>query len=221
MAQLPSNVVTVLALRALKFIFLLVALGVLVSDTLYVPNDVFDYELEYSFDDVYAYRYVLATIVIGMLFALLQIVFTIYNFKTGIKLYGVCIFQFNFYADKVISYLLGTGAAAGFGATNEMKHILLLAEYLIEGNNSTIDTDIGFNVFDKFFNQANAAIACVFLAFITSALISILSSWALTSMEPHQEPKTLTHLDTEAQKDPKALPEPQPQHQTTIARVQD
>ncbi|XP_047313926.1 CASP-like protein 4D1 [Impatiens glandulifera] len=149
MAQLPSNVVTVLALRALKFIFLLVALGVLVSDTLYVPNDVFDYELEYSFDDVYAYRYVLATIVIGMLFALLQIVFTIYNFKTGIKLYGVCIFQFNFYADK-------------------------------------------------FFNQANAAIACVFLAFITSALISILSSWALTSMEPHQEPKTLTHLDTEA-----------------------
>ena len=57
-----------------------------------------------------------------------------------------------------MSFMLATAAGAGFGATNDLKH------YFELGN---------------FFDKAFASTSLVFLAFICTAVLSVLSSYAL------------------------------------------
>ncbi|GKU91930.1 hypothetical protein SLEP1_g5735 [Rubroshorea leprosula] len=62
---------------------------------------------------------------------------------------------------QVLSYTLATGAAAGFGATSDMRSA---SEGLISHN---------------FFNRGYAASALVLLGFVCAAFLSIFSSHAL------------------------------------------
>ncbi|XP_028116659.1 CASP-like protein 4D1 isoform X2 [Camellia sinensis] len=64
-------------------------------------------------------------------------------------------------SDLVIFML--TSAAAGFGATIDLKSVL-------EGNGSSLD---------PFFNKGNAAASLLLLGFLGTAVLSILSSLAL------------------------------------------
>ena len=64
---------------------------------------------------------------------------------------------------QVISYILATGAAAAFGATKDMKPLLSLA---------TIGSD-------KFFNKGYASASLLLLGFVCTAILSVLSSYAL------------------------------------------
>ncbi|XP_028116658.1 CASP-like protein 4D1 isoform X1 [Camellia sinensis] len=66
-------------------------------------------------------------------------------------------------SDLVIFMLTMTGAAAGFGATIDLKSVL-------EGNGSSLD---------PFFNKGNAAASLLLLGFLGTAVLSILSSLAL------------------------------------------
>ncbi|KAJ9160108.1 hypothetical protein P3X46_025539 [Hevea brasiliensis] len=109
-----------LVLRVLTFIFLLASLIILTTNTATLEVDLV--EVKVHFKDVYAYRYMVAAIVIGFAYTILQMAFTLYHVATGNRAMsddGSLVFDF--YGDKVISYVLATGAAAGFGVTKDMK----------------------------------------------------------------------------------------------------
>ncbi|KAM7271118.1 hypothetical protein ACFE04_030332 [Oxalis oulophora] len=111
-----------------------------------------------EFHDVYSYRYMMATIVFGMLYALLQMVFKFYSFNTRKSIIaGDGGLLFDFYGDKVITYFMATGAAAGFGATKDLQ-----------GSDSS-----------SFYDKGYASASLLLLAFFCSAIISIFSSYAL------------------------------------------
>ncbi|KAI8030203.1 CASP-like protein 4D1 [Camellia lanceoleosa] len=164
MAPPPSTVVSpvvTLMLRVLTFIFLLISLIILATNNTILSTNIATIKIRFS--DVYAYKYMLFTILIGLAYTLLQTLFTIYQMSTGNRLGGDCLCQFDFYADKLMSYILATGAAAGFGATIDLKSVL-------EGNGSGLD---------HFFNKGNAAASLLLLGFLCTAVLSILSSLAL------------------------------------------
>ncbi|KAF5729588.1 RecName: Full CASP-like protein 4D1 Short RcCASPL4D1 [Tripterygium wilfordii] len=153
--------VTILVLRTLTFVFLFVSLVVITTSTATLEVDI--YEFKVHFKDVYAYRYMLATIVIGMAYMILQIGFMLYNVVTGNRLMaGDRNLLFDFYGDKVISYLLATGAAAAFGSTKDMKP-------LFSGSGDV----------DKFFNKGYVSASLLLLGFVCTAILSVLSSYAL------------------------------------------
>ncbi|XP_054789748.1 CASP-like protein 4D1 isoform X2 [Prosopis cineraria] len=77
---------------------------------------------------------------------------------------GNGVYIFNFYADKVISYLLMSGAAAGFGASQDVHRIF--------------DDTLNLNL-DDFFAKANASASLLLIAFLCSAIASIFSSYEL------------------------------------------
>ncbi|KAG6578707.1 hypothetical protein SDJN03_23155, partial [Cucurbita argyrosperma subsp. sororia] len=103
-------------------------------------------------------RYVLATIIIGIVFNLLQIAFSLLNIVKGAT--GTILFDF--FGDKFLSYLLATGTAAGFGLSVDLQ---------------TLDPD---DYFGTFFDKAYAASALLLFAFFCSAAVSIISSFALS-----------------------------------------
>lgn len=67
-------------------------------------------------------------------------------------------------AVQIVSYLLATGAAAGFGVTVDMKTLIELL--------STFD-------FGNFYAKGYASSSLLLLAFFCTAVLSVLSSYAL------------------------------------------
>jgi hypothetical protein len=63
---------------------------------------------------------------------------------------------------QAVSYILATGAAAGFSATKELKKVTFGDAHLT-----------------RFFNLGYASVLLLFLAFLCTAILSILSSYAL------------------------------------------
>ncbi|KAF9674741.1 hypothetical protein SADUNF_Sadunf10G0158400 [Salix dunnii] len=153
---------TALILRVLTFAFLLASLAILTTNTstLEIGDDL----LKIRFKDIYSYRYMLATIVFGIAYTVLQVAFTLHHIvKRNAQTSSDGNPVFDFYGDKVISYILATGAAAGFGATKDMKPLLSL-------------TVLGA---DKFFNKGYASASLLLLGFVCTAILSVLSSYAL------------------------------------------
>ncbi|CAA3002237.1 CASP PIMP1 [Olea europaea subsp. europaea] len=108
-----------------------------------------------------AYRYLCATIVIGLAYSLLQTAFTIFHVSTGNRIGVDGLDYIDFYGDKVVSYVLATGAAASFGMTQELKNL---------------DSGAGTT---KFIMTTDAATSLCLLAFLFTAISSIFSSFAL------------------------------------------
>ncbi|KAG5237588.1 hypothetical protein OIU76_012358 [Salix suchowensis] len=155
-----STRMTVLVLRVLTFAFLLISIVILTTNTSTLEAG--DAEFKIRFKDVYSYQYMLAAIVIGMAYTILQVALTLNHIvKRNAETSGDGNLVFDFYGDKVISYLLATGAAAAFGATNDMKPLLAL---------------FGF---DNFVSKGYASASLLFLGFVCTAILSVLSSYAL------------------------------------------
>lgn len=150
-----------LAVRILTFIFLLIAAIVLGTNKVTAANG-FGGGVEIKFQDFYAFRYVLATAIIGILYTLLQAAFTIFHVSTGNRIGGEGLYQLDFYGDKAISYLLATGAAAGFGLAVDLNRL--------PGNDSPTK---------DFLDKANASASLVLMGFLLSAASSIFSSLSL------------------------------------------
>ncbi|XVE99554.1 hypothetical protein REPUB_Repub03eG0209000 [Reevesia pubescens] len=160
-----SPVIT-LVLKVVMFAILFASLIILVTDTVTVPIDLV-LEQKVNFDDVYAYRYVLASNIIGLVYSLLQTAFSLYHLVTGNRLIaGNGGFVFDFYGDKVISYIVATGCAAGFGVTKDLKA-------LADARN--LD-------FGDYFDKAYAFASLLLLAFLCAAILSVFSSYALPKM---------------------------------------
>ncbi|KAL6311848.1 hypothetical protein AAG906_024442 [Vitis piasezkii] len=158
----PSPVIS-LVLRLLTFISILISLIILTNNSATIVVN--STELKLRFKDVYAYRYMLFALVVGLPYILLQIVFGIYHVSMGkrISSSGESLLQFDFYADKVMSYILATGTGAAFGATLDLKEVF---------------SELGSN-YNKFFNKGSAAASFILFAFLFTAVSSVFSSLAL------------------------------------------
>nr|GMC63641.1 CASP-like protein PIMP1 [Ipomoea batatas] len=162
-----------LVVRVFTIILIVASLIVLATDNITYELGFYGNSYQLKFTDIYAYRYMLSVMVIGLAWILLQSAFTIFHFNSGNPFGGEVFAHIEFYGDKVISYLLGTGAAAGFGLTVDAKRALKL---------DSIQND--------FFNKANAAASLLLIAFLLSAISSIFSSYNL--------PKAVTVAPTPA-----------------------
>ncbi|KAL5569090.1 hypothetical protein UlMin_025665 [Ulmus minor] len=147
-----------LILRVFTLVLLIIALIVLAinSKTL---DLITGEEVELRFQDIYAYRYMLSAIVIGTAYTLLQLAFSIYHIINNAK--DNVYLLFDFYGDKIISYLLATGAAAGFGLTKDMNEAIDISEL------------------EDFYAKGYASASLLLLAFVCTAVLSVLSSYAL------------------------------------------
>ncbi|XP_034704239.1 CASP-like protein 4D1 [Vitis riparia] len=154
----PPSPVAALVLRILTLISISISFIVLITNTTTLSSDYGKVKLH--FKDVYSYRYMVFTLVVGFAYTLLQIAFTIYQVCMGKRLSsGDGLYQFDFYGDKVVSYVLATGVGAAFGATIDLK-----------------EASSGAN---KFFNKGSAAASLLLLAFLFTAVSSVFSSLAL------------------------------------------
>ncbi|CAN1746978.1 CASP-like protein 4D1 [Linum perenne] len=152
-------------LRILTLICLLISMVILTTNTVTLqvvtnfsatgPNIV---GIKIHFKDIYTYRYLLGATVVGIAYMLLQIVLTMCSIAKGRD--GSL--MFDFYGDKVISYILATGSAAALGATRDMKPLFA-----------------GVGNVDKFFNKGYASASMLFLGFVCTAILSVMSSYAL------------------------------------------
>ncbi|XP_057789141.1 CASP-like protein PIMP1 [Salvia miltiorrhiza] len=158
MAPPPSTTVspaTTLIVRVVTLVCLLISVIVIATNNPEVDGG------KMKFNDFYAYRYMLATGVVGIAYTFLQIAFTIYFVSTGNRLGGNGLMFLDFFGDKALSYLLATGAAAGFGLTVDLNRI-------------GFESDV-----KDFLNKANAAASLLFFGFIFSVVSSIFSSFSL------------------------------------------
>ncbi|BAT83045.1 hypothetical protein VIGAN_04014200 [Vigna angularis var. angularis] len=157
----PSNSSTassrtvLLLMRVLTFVFLLIALILIAT----LKQTDADTEEQVKFSDFYAYRYMLATIIIGFAYNLLQMAFSIFTVVSGNRvLSGDGGYLFDFFADKMISYFMISGSAAGFGLTVELGR----------GVPSNPFTD-----------KANASASLLLIGFVFTAIASTITSFAL------------------------------------------
>ncbi|KAK2359872.1 CASP protein 4D1 [Trifolium repens] len=164
----PSNSTVsrtiLLLMRVLTFVFLLIALILIVLTKETIDPDDYD-ETKIKFQDVHAYRYMISTIVIGFIYNLLQMALSIFNVASGNRvLNGDIGYKFDFYGDKIISYFLLSGSAAGFGVSEDLQRFSdeILELPLI-----------------SFFGKANASASLLLFGFIATAIASIFTSFAL------------------------------------------
>ncbi|XP_031096359.1 CASP-like protein PIMP1 [Ipomoea triloba] len=86
----------------------------------YFPYN-FDVKIKLTFKDFYAYRYTLSVNTIGTVYSFIQFVLAIVGKSDDKSSDGLV--KANPYLDQVMAILLGTGAAAGFGLTLDLKHL--------------------------------------------------------------------------------------------------
>ncbi|XP_057990650.1 CASP-like protein 4D1 [Hevea brasiliensis] len=82
--------------------------------------------------------------------------FTLYHIATGNKLMGDVKSYLDFLGDQIISYILATGAAVGFGATKDMKSIFA-----------------GSGNVDEFFNKGYDSASLLLLGFVCTAILLV------------------------------------------------
>ncbi|KAK4284149.1 hypothetical protein QN277_001019 [Acacia crassicarpa] len=163
-SSLTISGIGILVLRVLTLFFLLVALILISVDKGSEPAEDGGRN-QIKFDDLHSYKYMMAAIIIGFVYNLGQMALSIFNVVSGKRLIkGDFGFLLDFSGDEIISYLLATGAAAGFGATLDVHSTL--TDYL----------DVHF---DSFFNKANASASLLFFGFMFTASSSVFASYAL------------------------------------------
>nr|GMC92800.1 CASP-like protein PIMP1 [Ipomoea batatas]GMC98263.1 CASP-like protein PIMP1 [Ipomoea batatas] len=86
----------------------------------YFPSN-FDVKIKLTFKDFYAFRYILSVNAIGTVYSFIQFVLAIVGKSDDKSSDGLV--KANPYLDQVVAILLGTGAAAGFGLTLDLKHL--------------------------------------------------------------------------------------------------
>ncbi|KAK2635618.1 hypothetical protein Ddye_030410 [Dipteronia dyeriana] len=121
-------------------------------------------------------RYVLATAAVGFVYTIIQIPFAIYHaIKEKRVSKNQFLPEFDFYADKMVAFLLATGVGAGFGLTFELKKFV--KDFLDSIKNLGIPgVDESDSAINKFLDKAIFATGLLFLGFLCMAVLSIFSS---------------------------------------------
>ncbi|KAI3453218.1 hypothetical protein Pfo_009881 [Paulownia fortunei] len=168
-----------LIVRLITLASLIVSTSLLASNSTTVRS-YYNVEVIVHFNDIYAYRYALATAVIGLAYTLLRLPFSIHQVRSGKSLVNhASLIVFEFLGDKVVLSLLATGVGAAFGATLDLKTNMdeledALEEYLAITRFSLLRSKL-----DDFFNRAYIPAIFLLIAFLTCGVSSILSSLAL------------------------------------------
>ncbi|GMY24061.1 CASP-like protein [Fagus crenata] len=138
-----------LVLRILTLLSLIASIVVLVTD-----KDTTD-DIQTTFKDLIAYRYVVSVASIGGAYTLLELLFAMHYACTEKRLIrDGCLPEFDFYGDKIISLLLATGVGAGFAISCELNRF--------------------FHA--RFFDKGNIAAGFLLGATVCMAVVSVLSS---------------------------------------------
>ncbi|KAF3555987.1 hypothetical protein F2Q69_00017654 [Brassica cretica] len=153
--------VVLLSLRVLTVAFLVITVIILSTNSVTIVSQ--GNSLKFHFKDVYAYRYMFSAAIIGLLYAVIQLFFSISELATRTK--NPFNYQLDFYGDKIISYLVATGSAAGFGVTKDLKDTFLALVVL----DST-------DPVDKLFSRGYASASMLLFAFFCLAVLSVFSS---------------------------------------------
>ncbi|XP_068663094.1 CASP-like protein 4D1 [Aristolochia californica] len=177
----PSKLwpISILLLRLLTFLFLIVSLIVLVTDSVTLTLDLRTVNLH--FNDIYAYRYLLSAAVIGCSYTLLQIPFAVYYVSMGKRMGSTeGLLHFDLFTDKLITLLLATGVGAGFGTTGDFKKILDSVVDLLE-DYGEFNTAVSLSKLDKFFNMVHVSTGFLLIGCVCMTVLSVISSYALVN----------------------------------------
>ncbi|OAY32204.1 CASP-like protein 4D1 [Manihot esculenta] len=170
-STLALRILTLLALVACVALFIVNSASVtVVIEDLTLSNE----PTKITFKDYIAYRFVVSTAVIGTAYTMLQLPFALNYACTGKRMMQ-CLPEFDFYGDKVISFLLATGVGAGFGVSFELKSF---AKDLFKAIEDPTVPDIQESKasYSRFFNRGIIASAVLSVGFLCMATISVLSS---------------------------------------------
>ncbi|XP_071709933.1 CASP-like protein 4D1 [Rutidosis leptorrhynchoides] len=164
-----------LVLRILTLLFLVASAVCLLCNSYKLGGD------KYTWKDIKTYRYVFATAVIGVVYTLFQIPFAVYYaYKEKRLIRHSCLPEFDFYADKLVSYILATGVGAGFAASMELKEYTDEVVTLLDFIRATIDLGFDIDQFhsrvDKYFHRGIITTILLTLGCVCMVIISILSS---------------------------------------------
>ncbi|XP_065620332.1 CASP-like protein 4D1 [Quercus suber] len=160
---LRKSHIAILSLRGISLLFLLISFVILINNGNYYKKA----GLKNYFVGLGTYSYMFGATIIGIGYTVLQIiVFVIFQIIMKSDKYIV----FEFYGDKAISYLLLSAAAAGIGASRELKPRLT-------DKDKNVDL---YNNFNNYLSKGSAAASLLLPAFVCTAILSILSSYALS-----------------------------------------
>ncbi|KAK9106630.1 hypothetical protein Syun_022641 [Stephania yunnanensis] len=163
--------ITNLVFRILSVGFLLVSAIVLGGNSLKISlNSIL---ITASAKTIHAYKFGVVLSAFGILYGFLQLPFSIYQLCTAKHLIGFL--HFTVYADKVMSYVLITGAAAVYGLTIDTKKFIdSLDDVFVQSGSSDLN-DIR-SKYDTFSKRANAGATLLLIGFLCVTISSILSS---------------------------------------------
>ncbi|XP_031094079.1 CASP-like protein PIMP1 [Ipomoea triloba] len=172
---MATSPVAVLIVRILTLVFLLASLILITTNTVTLP-DFGGVKIKLKFHNFTAYRYLAATLILGLAYTLLQTAFAISQACTGKRIGGERFSEFVFFGDKVVSYLLATGAAVSLAITQELKkqNNMMNKHKETVMNNTYVEDDM-----DKFANKASVAARLCLIGFLFAATSSVFSSYAL------------------------------------------
>ncbi|PIM97388.1 hypothetical protein CDL12_23106 [Handroanthus impetiginosus] len=153
--------ITTLIARAGTLASLIVSVAVLKTNDVTLDN-----RYVVTYNDFRSYKYMFFVTLIGIGYTLLQIPFAMYYMRTKKHLINHLGFlKFEFYADKIMAFVLTTGAGAGFGATVDMK------KYKYTSDDNKIQ---------DFLTTSYVPAAFLLLGSFASGISSVHSSLALT-----------------------------------------
>ncbi|PON32043.1 CASP-like protein 4D [Trema orientale] len=156
--------IATIVLRVITIALLSASFTILNDDVLgtkYYHTD--DRNKTLQFRDTAGYQYMVATIFLGIGHSVVQIVLAIYLLMRKNKDANKLLL-FQFYGDKVISYLLVSGAIGGYIATDDK------GEFFGKTNHDQIDSNL---------NKSYTSATLLLLGFICTAVSSVVSSYTL------------------------------------------
>ncbi|KAL6654118.1 hypothetical protein ACP70R_007583 [Stipagrostis hirtigluma subsp. patula] len=121
MASSRAQAVATLLLRVLALLLLIASLIIIAVNKVYTPFLKVEDPPNFTFRDVYAYRYVLSVAVIGCAYTLLVLPFAAIHVAQGKRIGRSGATTFIIFTDVLFSVLIATGAAAGLGLTVEFQ----------------------------------------------------------------------------------------------------
>ncbi|KAM3750808.1 hypothetical protein ACB098_04G062000 [Castanea mollissima] len=163
---------------------ILTLMSIIASILVLVTNKNTTDDIETSFKDIIAYRYVVAVASIGEAYTLLQLPFAMYYAHKEKRLIrNSCLPEFDFYGDKIICLLLATAVGASFAVSSEFHRFS--SENLKRNRERDVNT-LGGNTLGllrevRNFVLGNTAAGVLLVGTVCMAVVSVLSSIDQTS----------------------------------------
>ncbi|XP_027357346.1 CASP-like protein 4D1 [Abrus precatorius] len=133
----------------------------------------FDDGTKLRFQDFNSYRYEVVVAAIAGAYCLVQLPFAMYYAVQQKRLIrSEFLPEFDFYGDKVISMVLGTGVGVGYAVSLEFKNFF---DDLFNAA-GTSKKDPTRSTYDSFFIRGIIASSILLVAFLSMAIVSIISS---------------------------------------------